>query len=403
MKTSLSSFAQQAPWGTEANQILRACVHCGFCTAVCPTYQLLGNELDSPRGRIYLIKAFLEGQPVTAETQRHLDLCLTCRACETTCPSGVQYGRLAEIGRGMIESQCQRPLFQRLKRWTLRKVLPHPTRFQTLVTWGRQAHPLLPPKLRSQLLLQKSQRTWPQTSHSRKMLVLTGCVQSVLTPQTNLATAHILDKLGIQLLPSPAGCCGALNYHLAAHTEGLTQVRQQIDKWWPALENGAEAIVITASGCGVFVKEYGHLLRDDPVYAEKAARVSALARDICEILGKEDLSPLLSASPPSQPPVKIALHVPCTLQHGQKLSGVIENILKQVGFELTAVPDSHLCCGSAGVYSLLQKNISQRLLKNKLTALHSGRPQLIATANIGCQMHLQSQTDLPVKHWIELL
>jgi glycolate oxidase iron-sulfur subunit len=403
MKTSLTTPIQQTSWGEEADSILRACVHCGFCTAVCPTYQLLGNELDSPRGRVYLIKSSLEGYQISRQTQQHLDRCLTCLACETTCPSGVQYRRLIEIGRSLVATQVNRPLQENLWRWGLRTVLPHPTRFHWLLNLGRLARPILPAALQQKIPSQtgKKKYFWPIPNHVRHMMVFEGCVQPSLAPQINIATAYVLDKLGISLLRNSKGCCGALNYHLGAHEEGLRQMRQVIDECWPFLETGCEAIVVTASGCASFIKEYGYLLKDDPIYAEKAAHVSQNTYDLSEVLSREDINRLLPSSPPSINPV--ALHQPCTLQHGQKIVGLIEPILSAIGFELTTVPDSHLCCGSAGAYSMLQPTIAHALLTRKLKALHSGNPQVIATANIGCQMFLQSQTKLPVKHWIELI
>jgi len=406
MKTQLTETAQNAPWGDEAEQILRTCVHCGFCTAVCPTYQLTGNELEGPRGRIYLMHSMLQGNPVGVETQQHLDSCLTCRACEAMCPSGVRYGRLADIGRGVIEKQVPRPATHRWLRWGLRQVLPYPRRFGSLLGLGRLARPILPSSLRQQVPPKIPAGAWPTHQHARKMLVLQGCVQPSLSPNTNAATAQVLNKLGITVLKnSPKGCCGAVSYHLAAHAEGLQHMRRLIDQWWPYIEQeGIEAIVITASGCGSTVKEYGELFKDDPQYAEKAAQVSALAIDIGELLTQEDLSPLvanLTASP--TPYQRVALHTPCTLQHGQRQLGLLEPLLQQFGYELTEVPDAHLCCGSAGTYSILQKTTAQQLLNNKLTALHTGQPDVIATANIGCQMHLQSEAKVPVKHWIELI
>lgn len=401
MQTSLADFIKDTPEGREADTILRKCVHCGFCTATCPTYQLLGDELDGPRGRIYLIKQALEGQPVTAHTQRHLDRCLTCRSCETTCPSGVRYGRLLDIGRGLVERQVARPLPERIRRRLLRMVLPHAGRFRTALRTAQALRPLLPPSLRRRVPAPQAPTAVPRRRHARTMLLLDGCVQPALAPNINAAAARVLDRLGITLVSvKEAGCCGAVSHHLAAHEGGLEFMRRNIDAWWPHIEAGAEALVITASACALQVKEYGHLLRGDPHYAEKAARVSALARDISEVLAAEDLAPLQLRAAAHAP---IAFHAPCTLQHGLRLAGMAEQLLRRAGFRLTPVPDAHLCCGSAGTYSILQPELSQRLLKNKVAALQSGAPALIATANIGCLTHLQSGTDLTVRHWIELL
>lgn len=398
MQTALADFIKDTPEGREADEILRACVHCGFCTATCPTYQLLGDELDGPRGRIYLIKQVLEGQAVTVRTQLHLDRCLTCRACETTCPSGVKYGRLADIGRKIVEERVPRPFMERLQRWGLRFALPYPSRFTTLLKLGRALRPFLPGKVKGAITPAWPAGPWPGARHSRRMLVLDGCVQPALAPRINAATARVLDRLGISLVRvQGAGCCGALSYHLNAHEEGLDFMRRLIDTWWPHIETGVEAIVITATGCGAVVKEYGHLLRHDSRYADKAARVTAMTRDIGEVLSDSDLSPL---TPRAR---KIAFHSPCTLQHAQKLADVVEGLLGRLGFTLTPVADAHLCCGSAGTYSILQERLSQQLLANKLKALTSAGPELIATANIGCLAHLQSRAQIPVVHWIELL
>ncbi|MFP3873109.1 MAG: glycolate oxidase subunit GlcF [Thiohalophilus sp.] len=400
MQTNLSQEYLNTPQGQEANDILRACVHCGFCTATCPTYQLLGDELDGPRGRIYLIKQALEGNAVTHKTQQHLDRCLTCRACETTCPSGVRYGRLAEIGRELVEEKVKRGRFETLQRWALRKLVPYPKRFAPLVRAGNLFKPLLPAALRNKVPAMQSAGARPEARHPRRMLVLDGCVQSVSTPQTNVAAARVLDRLGIELISAGrAGCCGAVSHHLSAAEEGLDFMRNNIAAWWPHIEAGAEAIVITASGCGAMVKEYGDLLKHDPAWAAQAARVSELTQDISEVLRDEDLSQLDNHSDYS----KVAFHSPCTLQHGQQLNGVVETILQNAGFTLTQVPDAHLCCGSAGTYSILQPVLSQQLLDNKLVALQSDEPDVIATANIGCQMHLASKAGKPVRHWIELL
>ena len=400
MQTNISQEFLATSRGKEANDILRACVHCGFCTATCPTYQLLGDELDGPRGRIYLIKQLLENHEVSRKTQLHLDRCLTCRACETTCPSGVRYGRLVEIGRELVEEKVSRSRFESLQRWALRKLVPYPRRFSPLVKAGNLFKKFMPASLSNKVPILQQPIARPSTNHSRKMLILEGCVQSVSTPNTNTAAARVLDRLGIELISvDRAGCCGAVSHHLSAPEEGLDFMRNNIAAWWPHIEAGAEAIVITASGCGTMVKEYGELLKDDPAYAEQATQISELAKDISEVLREEDLSQLDNKSGYN----KVAFHSPCTLQHGQQLNGVVESILQKAGFTLTEVPDAHLCCGSAGTYSILQPKLSQQLLDNKLNALQGDEPDVIATANIGCQMHLASQAGKPVKHWIELL
>lgn len=403
MQTQLTDAIKHTPEGQEAQSILRACVHCGFCTATCPTYQLLGDELDGPRGRIYLIKEMLEGQAVTRKTQLHLDRCLTCRACETTCPSGVQYGRLVDIGRAVVEQRVPRSWQARIVRKMLRVVLPHSHRFTPLLRAGQGMRAVLPAAWRAVIPPRQRAQAWPPARHARRMLVLEGCVQPAIAPNINAAAARVLDRLGISLLRADtAGCCGAVSYHLNAHDEGLNFMRHNIDIWWPHIQAGVEAIVMTASGCGSLVKEYGHLLRHDSAYAQKAARVSALSRDLGEIVAAEDFSALQPSISLSRKP-KIAFHAPCSLQHAQKLPGLVENILRTSGFELTTVADAHLCCGSAGTYAILQRDLSQQLLRNKLNALQAGAPQLIATANIGCLTHLQSQSSVPVRHWIEVL
>ncbi len=402
MQTNLAKEFSSTAAGLEAQSILQACVHCGFCTATCPTYQLLGDELDSPRGRIYLIKEMLEGAPVTEKTRLHLDRCLTCRACETTCPSGVQYGRLADIGRSIVEHKTRRSVWQAIQRKVLRMVLPRTWLFGALLATGRLFRPLLPAEIADEIPLARSAGSIPDARHARTMLVLEGCVQPGLAPATNAAARRVLDRLGISLLSaSHAGCCGAVSYHLTAHDEGLAYVRRNIDAWWPYVEDGAEALVMTASGCGAMVREYGHLLREDAAYAGKAARISALTRDISEIVAAEHVVLEHEIHPGNRG--KVAFHSPCTLQHGQKITGVIERLLIAAGYDLTDVSDKHLCCGSAGTYSILQRTLSQQLLHNKLDALQRGMPAQIATANIGCQSHLQSGTDMPVRHWIELL
>lgn len=408
MQTDLATFIKNSPEGQEADAILRSCVHCGFCLATCPTYQLLGDELDSPRGRIYLMKQMLEGQPVTKKTQLHLDRCLTCRACETTCPSGVQYGRLIDISRAIVEKQVPREPYEKALRYALRQGLPNATIFKSLMALGKIARPILPTTLKQKIPNTiPAKYKWPKNHHARKMLVLNGCVQPTLAPNINVATARVLDKLGISLIKAEnAGCCGALAYHLNAQQDGLNAMRHNIDVWWPFIEKKqVETIVMTASGCGVTVKEYGHLLRNDTQYAEKAAHISSATKDISEILTNESdqLQSLLKQHTHKTQKSKLSFHAPCTLQHGMQMRDVVESILNTAGFELTTVPDAHLCCGSAGTYSILQPELSKKLKQNKITALESGQPKQIATANIGCLTHLQSGTKLPIKHWIELI
>ena len=413
MQTNLADFIKDTPAGIEADAILRKCVHCGFCTATCPTYQLLGDELDGPRGRIYLIKQALEGQPVTEKTQLHLDRCLTCRSCETTCPSGVQYGRLLDIGRHVVDSRVRRGAADTVTRYALRKVITHPALFRPLVRAGQLMRPLLPASLSRKVPpTARAARPLPQTAHARRMLVLEGCVQPTLSPATNAAAARVLDRLGISLVAaSRAGCCGAVAFHLSAEQEARDFMRRNIDAWWPHIEEGVEAIVVTASGCGTMVKDYGHHLAHDPAYAEKAARVSELSRDISEVILAEDtkLASLIphpaSLIPLSSPLIRrrVAFHPPCSLQHGLKIRGQIEALLLSAGVDLVPVRDAHLCCGSAGTYSILHPELSERLLANKITALTAGEPEEIVTANIGCQTHLQGATDRPVRHWIELV
>jgi glycolate oxidase iron-sulfur subunit len=400
MQTTLSEHAKSLPRGEEAESILRSCVHCGFCNATCPTYQLLGDELDGPRGRIYLIKQVLEGKEVTEKTQLHLDRCLSCRNCETTCPSGVDYHNLLDIGRAVVDAAVPRSLGQRVLREGLRDVLPNAALFKSLTQLGNTFRPLLPDTLKSKLPARVTQpKARPAVHHARHMLMLEGCVQPGLSPNTNAATARVLDRLGISIHPiTQAGCCGAVDYHLNAQDAGLDRARRNIDAWWPSIESGAQAIVQTASGCGAFIKDYGHLLSGDPAYAAKAQRVSALTKDLVEVLRDEPLESLGICSDQ-----RLAFHCPCTLQHAQKLGGAVEGVLLRLGFNLTAVPDSHLCCGSAGTYSITQPVLSRQLRDNKMNALESGKPDVIATANIGCQTHLSGTGRTPVRHWIELI
>jgi glycolate oxidase iron-sulfur subunit len=400
MQTNLADFIKDTPEGQEADAILRSCVHCGFCTATCPTYQLLGDELDGPRGRIYLIKQVLEGKAATEKTQMHLDRCLTCRNCESTCPSGVQYGRLVDIGRGIVEKQVQRPLGQQVVRTALRETLTRTSVFTPAMKLGQLVRPLLPGVLKNKVPQARPAGTWPTRSHARKMLLLDGCVQPAMSPNINAATARVLDALEVQLIIAPkAGCCGAIRHHLNDQEGALNEMRRNIDAWWPSVEAGVEAIVMTASGCGVTVKEYGHLLAHDSAYAARAARISELTKDLSEIM------PAFEQQLVAKVKVKkrVAYHPPCTLQHGQQIRGKVEGVLRAVGVDVTLCADSHLCCGSAGTYSVLQPELSYQLRDNKLKNLEATQADEIVSANIGCLTHLQSGTDTPVRHWIELI
>ncbi|MCA1246766.1 glycolate oxidase subunit GlcF [Massilia sp. MS-15] len=403
MQTNLADFIKDSADGKEAESILRACVHCGFCTATCPTYQLLGDELDGPRGRIYLIKQVLEGAEPTRKTQLHLDRCLTCRNCETTCPSGVKYGRLVDIGRRVVEERVPRPLNDRIKRSTLKEFLPRTALFKPAFRAGQLARPLLSRQLQAKLQPPRNAGVWPARAHARKMLVLEGCVQPAMAPNINAATARVLDAFGVQLIAAPrAGCCGAVRYHLNDQAAGLEDMRRNIDAWWPYVEREeVEAIVMTASGCGVTVKEYGHLLAHDEAYAAKAARIALLTRDLSEIL--PEFEEALAARMQGKAARRVAWHPPCTLQHGQQIRGKVEGLLRAAGVDVQLCADSHLCCGSAGTYSVLHPEIAHALRERKLASLQATRPDEIVSANIGCISHLQAGTDTPVTHWIELL
>jgi glycolate oxidase iron-sulfur subunit len=405
MQTQLADWIRDTPRGIEADAVLRKCVHCGFCLATCPTYTLLGDELDSPRGRIYLIKQMLEGAPVTARTQLHLDRCLTCRACETTCPSGVEYGKLVDIGRAVVEERVPRTPRERLVRWFLARTLPSRSLFGPALALGRLFKGVLPRSLARKIPAARPAGAWPAARHARRMLVLAGCVQPSMAPSINAAAARVLDRLGISLVEvAKAGCCGAVAHHLNEQDRALEYVRANIDAWWPHVEQGAEAIVSTASGCGTMLADYGHLLARDPAYAAKAARISQLTRDVAEVVATERAKlAALWAQQEGKATTSVAFHSPCSLQHGLRIRGVVESILADAGFTLTAVPDAHLCCGSAGTYSILQPELSTQLLENKVRALESGKPAVVATANIGCLAHIASAADVPVRHWIELI
>jgi glycolate oxidase iron-sulfur subunit len=402
MQTNLAPEFKHTPDGAEAEAILRKCVHCGFCTATCPTYQLLGDELDGPRGRIYLIKQVLEGEAPTRATQLHLDRCLTCRNCESTCPSGVQYGHLVDIGRKIVDEKVPRPAAERALRWALKEGLPSPL-FGPAMKLGQRVRGLLPAALKAKVPAQQEAGAWPAATHARKVLVLAGCVQPAMLPNINRATARVLDAAGIQAVVAPAaGCCGAVKFHLNDQDGARAQMRANIDAWWPFVErHEVEAIVMNASGCGVTVKDYGHILKDDPVYAPKAARISALTRDLSELLPGlvEALRGKVRA-----PAGLLAFHPPCTLQHGQQLRGGVERHLGALGFQVrTATSEAHLCCGSAGTYSVLNPGIATQLRDRKLGHLGELAPQAILSANVGCIAHLQSGTATPVRHWVEAL
>jgi glycolate oxidase iron-sulfur subunit len=402
MQTNLADFIKNTREGDEADAILRKCVHCGFCTATCPTYQLLGDERDGPRGRIYLIKQVLEGAEVTASTQTHLDRCLTCRNCESTCPSGVQYGRLLDIGREVVEERVERSTSEKLMRGVLKEMLPRKWLFAPLLKSGQMVRPLLPKALQAKVPPKQVRHAVPTRQHQRKMLLLDGCVQPAMAPNINDAAMRVFDAVGVQLVVAPkAGCCGALRHHLNAQEAALDDMRRNIDAWWPLVEQGAEAIVMTASGCGATVKEYGHLLAHDPAYAQKAKRVSDLCQDICEVLPQfEDVLLKQLSGKISK---RVAYHPPCTLQHGQQIRGKVEGLLRAAGVDVRLCADSHLCCGSAGTYSILQPELSMKLRDNKLANLQATGAETIVSANIGCLAHLQSGTQTPVQHWIELI
>ncbi|MEO8805655.1 MAG: glycolate oxidase subunit GlcF [Burkholderiaceae bacterium] len=407
MQTNLAPEFKGTPEGIEAEAILRKCVHCGFCTATCPTYQLLGDELDGPRGRIYLMKQMLEGAPVTRSTQLHLDRCLTCRNCESTCPSGVQYGNLVEIGRRLVDERVPRPAGEKAVRWLLKEGLTSPL-FAPAMKLGQMVRPLLPESLKNKVPGKAPARAhqWPTREHKRKVLMLMGCVQPAMMPNINSATARVLDAAGIQtVVADEAGCCGAIRTHLNDHEGGLNDMRRNIDAWWPLVGSGGafEAIVMNASGCGVTVKEYGHALARDPAYAEKAQRISELTRDLSELLPD-----LVAALKPKlrmrNVATQLAFHPPCTLQHGQQLRGGVETHLNALGFNVQLAPnESHLCCGSAGTYSVLQPELAYQLRDRKLANLAPLEAQTIVSANIGCIQHLQTGTATPVRHWVEVL
>ncbi len=399
MHTKLAADIKGTPQGQEAEAIVGSCVHCGFCQATCPTYQLLGDELDSPRGRIYLIKQVLEGIAPTAQTQLHLDRCLTCRACETACPSGVQYGRLLDIGRKLVDEKVPRSLSDRMGRGALRNGLTGPL-FKPAMKLGQALRPLLPESFQAKVPVARDGGRWPTRKHARKMILLEGCVQPAMAPNINAATARVLDRLEIEIVVPKAGCCGAIRQHCGDQDEALNDARRNIDAWWPHVEAGAEALVMNASGCGAMVREYGHLLRHDRVYADKAARISRLVRDVVEIVAAHStLLPGVASSTRE----RVAFHPPCTQQHALGIRGTVEKLLIACGAEVLPFADSHLCCGSAGTYSVLQPELSGQLRGRKIEALMKPEPARILSANIGCIAHLAGAAPVPVEHWIEWL
>lgn len=409
MKTNITNNLLQTHDGEQANKILRNCVHCGFCNATCPTYQLLGDELDGPRGRIYLIKQTLEGREPTRKTQKHLDRCLTCRNCESTCPSGVQYGHLLNIGRSIVNKKVNRSAGQKSLHSLLRKTFLSPIIFTSLIKIGQLFRPLLPTTIKRSIPKKEKRIDFKKVNHTRKILLVAGCVQTSLKPNIDIAAKIIFNKFNIECVEIPAaGCCGSLSHHLNAEDEALQIIKSNIDCWWPLVENKTiEAICMTASGCGVAIKEYGQLLACDKNYAEKANIISNLYKDPAEILSQElqanDNPQLTQWTNTTLQNKSIAFHPPCTLQHGMKINNLIEPLLTSFGFDVKTFKDKHLCCGSAGTYSITQKKISQQLLSNKLGNINRVKPDLIVTANIGCQLQLQSGTSTPVKHWLELI
>ncbi|MCF8155298.1 MAG: glycolate oxidase subunit GlcF [Rhodoferax sp.] len=408
MQTQLAPEYQNTPDGMAAEAILRKCVHCGFCTATCPTYQLLGDELDGPRGRIYLMKQVLEGQAPTRKTQLHLDRCTTCRNCESTCPSGVDYGHLLDIGRKLVDAKVPRPLLEKTVRWALKEGIPSAL-FGPAMAMGQMVRPLLPASLKGKVPPRQEAGTWPTRTHARKVLMLAGCAQPAMGPNINSSTARVLDAVGIQtVVAAKAGCCGAVKFHLNDQDGGKAEMRANIDAWWAHVQSGVEAIVMNASGCGVTVKEYGHILHDEPAYADKARRISELTKDLSELLplivdalqatGTALVDRITRTAP------KLAFHPPCSLQHGQKLKGGVEQHLGALGFNIrTVTNESHLCCGSAGTFSVLHPKLAYQLRDRKLEALDELHSEVIVSANIGCITHLQSGTETPVKHWVEVL
>ncbi len=397
MRTRITSPLAETAAGAIAGEVLRACVHCGMCNATCPTYHLTGDELDGPRGRIYLIKQALEGEPVGRLTQNHLDRCLSCRACETTCPSGVEYHRLLDVGREVVAHQAPRPWSERLFRGAIRALCIEPWRLATLIALGRPFRFALPAILKGKLPPKVEIGSRPTRVHERRMSLLKGCVQSATAPHVNAANQRVFDKVGVTLTETPGvGCCGALSFHLDAPDEGRALARRNIDAWIGELDAGAEAVIVNASGCAAFIRDYPDILAEDPVYAARARRVVENLRDPIEVL---ETTPPTPHRTPARP--RIAVHQSCTLRNGPRLGDAPARLLASLGYDPQPVGDAHLCCGSAGAYSLLQPTMAGKLRAEKITALTGGAPQAIYTANIGCWMHLGEKSPVPVRHWIE--
>jgi len=400
VQTNLDPRFQKTRDGAIVESILRKCVHCGFCNATCPTYQLRGDELDGPRGRIYQMKQFFEGVAPNADMLRHLDRCLTCRSCETTCPSGVNYSQLLEIGRTAIEQELPRSWRDKLVRKAIVRFINCGWLFTSCLRVAQVFSVLLPPKMKQLIPVRQQAVKRSKRSHQRKVLMLEGCVQPGLAPNTNACAVNLLDRFGIEVIRiSAQHCCGSAAMHTSEQAFGLRQAKHLIDIWWPYVDAGIEAIVISASGCGVTIRDFGRLLADDPHYAEKAQRISQLSCDLVELIETEQDQ--ISRSEHSSK--RVAVHTPCTLQHGLGINQRIERLLKLAGHEICRVKDAHLCCGSAGTYSMLQPVLSDQLRENKLQALMIDDPEVIVSANIGCQIQLSRGSPVVVRHWIELL
>ena len=388
------------PQGQRADAILRRCVHCGFCNATCPTFQLLGDELDGPRGRIYQIKAMLEGESNLDGTRLHLDRCLTCRACETTCPSGVKYSELVEIGREQLAIRLPRPRWQRLQRWALLAIVPVRKRFAAWVRLANPFNPLLPDRFRVPAPDPAGTSNWPTNTHAQEVLLLEGCVQAVLSPGIDRHLAYLLDHIGIRLRPvKQSGCCGAVPHHLDAPDSARQMARTNLDALLPELGPKSLGILISASACELELREYPQLLTEDPLYREKAQQLAERVLDPAALIAEH----LVSDFEARFPGARVALHEPCTLQHGLQRGGALAPLLETLGYAVTPVRDGHLCCGSAGTYSLFQPELSQKLRGDKLENLLADAPDYIVTANIGCLHHLRAASPVPVRHWLELL